>query len=77
MESRTHYRVEPLVCRYAVSSLQWLGVRSSMLADAADDAWQPLTQRDAALISTLRFGPLQVCPMLLDGFRAGRARLAR
>ena len=42
-------------------SLQWLGVRSSMLADAADDAWQPLTQRDIALIATLRSGPLQVC----------------
>ncbi len=46
--------------RYAVPSLQWLGVRSSMLADAADDAWQPLTQRDTALIATLRSGPLQV-----------------
>ena len=36
-----------------------------MLADAADDVWQPLTQRDAALIATLRAGPLQVCSTAL------------
>ena len=46
--------------RYAVPRLQWLGVRSHMLAEAADDAWQPLTRRDAALIATLRSGALQV-----------------
>ena len=48
------------ICRYALPELAWLGARTEQLMEVEDEVWQALTQRDHALISTLKAGPLQV-----------------
>ena len=43
--------------KYTVPSIQWLGVRGSMLHGVPDNVLQPLTDRDRDLINSLRSGP--------------------
>ena len=45
--------------RYAVPSLMWLGACHDMLEGADEEVWQPLTDRDRAMIGNLRNGILQ------------------
>lgn len=45
--------------QYAVPSLQWLGATHDLLAEADEEVWQPLTDRDRAMIHTLRTGICQ------------------
>ena len=45
--------------RYAVASLMWLGACHNMLQGADEEAWQPLSDRDKAMIGNLRTGILQ------------------
>ena len=45
--------------RYAVPSLMWLGACHDMLEGADEEVWQPLTDRDKAMIGNLRAGMLQ------------------
>jgi len=45
--------------RYAVPNLMWLGACHDMLEGADEEVWQPLTDRDRAMIGNLRNGVLQ------------------
>ena len=45
--------------RYAVPSLQWLGASHELLAGADGEVWQPLTDRDRAMIVNMRNGICQ------------------
>lgn len=45
--------------RYAVPCLQWLGASHDLLAGADEEVWQTLTDRDRAMIHTLRNGICQ------------------